>query len=91
MRVGEAGALALSVVLRVEGACLRRRGSGLPSAPKPASSGSGLREARTGVMWVSRRAEDRGCGEPVGETLRFLADAGSLEAMSRGVWLTYAS
>lgn len=84
VRIGDPGAFStrprpLEVLLS-----LRPRGSGLSSVPAPpASSGSGLRIGRTGVMCESRR-DERGWGDPDGDTLRLRAEMGSLAAMSRG-------
>lgn len=83
VKVGEAGAFSLAAA--PGGFVFRRRGKGLPSAPTLASSGSGFRVFRTGVMWALRR-EDRGCGDPDGETFRFRADVGSRPTMSLGLW-----
>jgi hypothetical protein len=86
VRVGEAGGFSPGPV--EDALVFRSRGRGLPSAPMVASSGSGFREFRTGVMWALRRV-DRGCGDPDGETFRFRADTGStLPVMSLGLWET---
>lgn len=82
VRVGDPGAFSTSPsVLDVLG--FRARGSGLSSAPAPGSSGRGFRIGRTGVMCESR-SDERGWGDPDGETLRLRAEMGSLEAISRG-------
>lgn len=82
--VGDPGAFSTSPrVLDVFG--FRARGRGLSSAPVPApgSSGSGFRIGRTGVKCESR-SDERGCGDPDGDTLRLRAEMGSLAAMSLG-------
>jgi hypothetical protein len=82
--VGEPAAASPRLGRAVESSFFRRRGSGLPSTPTPpASSGSGLRELRIGVICVSR-SDERGWGDPEGDTLRFRADNGSFAAMSFG-------
>lgn len=81
--VGEVGAASTSPSPLDALGFVRKRGAGLPSAPAPASSGSGLRVARTGVRCESRGVA-RGWGEPEGETFRLRAEMGSLAAMSFG-------
>lgn len=82
VNVGDPGAFSTSPKA-LEVFALRARGRGLSSVPAPASSGSGFRIGRTGVKCESRK-DERGCGDPDGETLRLRAEMGSLEAISRG-------
>lgn len=82
VRVGEPGAFSTSP-RALDALGFRTRGSGLPSVPAPASSGKGFRAGRTGVDCESR-SDERGWGEPEGDTFRFRAEMGSLAAMSLG-------
>ncbi len=80
--VGDPGAFSTSPnPLAVLG--FRARGRGLSSVPAPGSSGRGFRIGRTGVRCESR-SDERGWGDPEGDTLRLRAETGSLVAMSLG-------
>lgn len=80
--VGDPGAFSTSP-RALDVLALRARGSGLSSAPAPASSGSGFRIGRTGVKCESLN-DERGWGDPEGDTFRLRAEMGSLAAMSLG-------
>ena len=83
--VGDPGAFSTSPSV-LDVLAFRARGRGLSSPPAPASSGSGFRMGRTGVMCDSRssRSDERGWGDPDGDTFRLRAETGSLAAMSLG-------
>jgi hypothetical protein len=80
--VGDPGAFSTRPsVLDVLG--FRMRGRGLSSVPAPVSSGNGFRIGRTGVECESR-SDERGWGDPDGDTFRLRAERGSLAAISLG-------
>ena len=80
--VGDPGAFSTSPSV-LDVLAFRARGSGLSSVPAPASSGNGFRIGRTGVKCESR-SDERGWGDPDGDTLRLRADMGSRAAISLG-------
>lgn len=80
--VGDPGAFSTSPNA-LDAFALRARGRGLSSVPAPASSGNGFRMGRTGVRCESR-SDERGWGDPDGDTFRLRAEIGSLAAMSLG-------